>query len=387
MAVFSLLGRVGLDARAFNQGLATIRSGATSTASHVTSQLGGSLRGAVAGIVGVAGVGAIIGKYKDVINEAAKIRNQAFEFGFNTDELQTLSYVAEQNGRSIEDLRAVMEKLTEAQRKVIMGNTEMGAAFAQLGIDAESFVKIDKPIDALRVFAGAVGSSESGLASMNAQMLILGGQAQKLGGILRNDFDGTFEAGKAFNIDPETIAGLSVAGDKLTDLDYTMKKIWSDSAPLAFGFLTKLAQAFKVTFGSIGTFFGNLSVSGSISEAWGAAKSDFNSMAADFKAFNDKPGASAQGILDRLNANTGGQAIKDSVLAEMLLAQKQGGGEGGGFSFFKSPGADKFTKHGFSLSGNQNINFNPPVMREQLDELRGVKREVQNLKGVIDKKL
>lgn len=71
----------------------------------------------------------------------------------------------------------------------------------------------------------------------------------------------------------------------------------------------------------------------------------------------------------------------------MLLAQKQGGGEGGGFSFFKSPSADKFTKHGFSLSGNQNINFNPPVMREQLDELRGVKREVQNLKGVIDKKL
>lgn len=387
MSFFSLMGRVGLDARGFNQGLAAIRSSTAATASNVASQLGGSLRGAVAGMIGVAGIGGLVAKYKEVVNQLANIRNQAFEFGLSTDEIQSLSYTAEQSGRKLEDLRAVMEKLTEAQRKLIQGNVEVSAAFAQLGIDAESFVRIDKPIDALLAFTDAVGKSESGLASASAKLLILGGQAQKLGAILKNDFKGTFEASKFFNIDEETIAKLSVVGDKMTDIDYTTKKFWANQGGWITDAVSSVVEGFNAGIEALKAGVSKGIESGFNGEGTIAFLESLDKSVDEYTARKNRPTQTVQGILDRLHANTGGQAIKDSVLAEMLLAQKSAAGESGGFSFFNAPGADKFTKRGFSLSGNPIVNFNPPIMRDQLNELKAVKASVDALKSEVTKKL
>lgn len=379
MAIFSLMGRVGLDTRGFTRGLASVRAQTREAAVATTREFGGAFKSAVLGFIGVAGASQILNQFKQIANEAAAIRNRAFSTQLTLSDAQALQYVAEQSGKSFSNFTETIELLAQAQSKLRGGDLDVAAALEQLKVNVEQFSELQTPIALLLTFADGVGQSEKSLDSLIAKTKIIGGQAKELGAVLENDFAGNYSVGKALAIDDKTVVDMAKVSDELTKLSYQTKSIWSEAGPRVLSFLGQTVAGGKALLDATAAGLGNLTVTGSITDAAIAAVDDFMESADRYDALKKLGGSDTQGVIDKINKNASG--------APLVIPNNDTTTNSDPFQFTPKDVSDRFTKYGFSLSGSSQNYFVPPVMKDQLNELQNVKREISSLKDLVGRKL
>jgi hypothetical protein len=99
------------------------------------SKFAGFLRGALPGMAGMLGIGALVGSAKGLGEDAAKWRDWSRRTKITTEELQRLEYAAKQTGTTMEVLANAYERLQKSQYDAARGSKEMVDAFRALGID------------------------------------------------------------------------------------------------------------------------------------------------------------------------------------------------------------------------------------------------------------
>ena len=134
MALFSLLGKLGLDASSFNAGLKETTKRTQSWASGMKGQLAAAFS-----------VGAVIAWAKATAGAADTIMNLADAYDVTTDKIQLMQEAAARNGVQAEQLLTATVKIGEARKRALEGDEKAASAFSRMGITMERLN--DKSVD------------------------------------------------------------------------------------------------------------------------------------------------------------------------------------------------------------------------------------------------
>jgi hypothetical protein len=126
MALFSLLGKLGLDTSLFTTGLKDAEKRASSWASRMGPKL--------AGAFSVAAAGAYI---KMIASAAGNVLDLADAYDLTTDKVQLMQEAASRNGVQLDQMLQSVVKIGEARQKAFEGEEKTIAAFARMGISVD----------------------------------------------------------------------------------------------------------------------------------------------------------------------------------------------------------------------------------------------------------
>jgi hypothetical protein len=96
-----------------------------------------SIKGGLASMGAVLGVGTIVKSVTDTIAYADALSDLSAKLGINTTSLQAWKNHVEQNGASLENLAQAMAKMEVNRDKALKGDEKMIESFAELGVSAE----------------------------------------------------------------------------------------------------------------------------------------------------------------------------------------------------------------------------------------------------------
>ena len=121
----NLVARLGLDGKAFQTGLAR--------ANRQTGQFAGGIKRQFAGMFGVAAIGVAIKKATDYADE---INNLSRRLGVSTKALQEFNYAANLSGSDLKTVSTSLQRVQEAQERLKNGNKLAEESFERLGFSA-----------------------------------------------------------------------------------------------------------------------------------------------------------------------------------------------------------------------------------------------------------
>jgi len=121
----NLVARLGLDGKAFQTGLAR--------ANRQTNQFAGGIKRQFAGMFGVAAIGIAIKKATDYADE---INNLSRRLGVSTKALQEFNYAANLSGSDLKTVGTSLQRVQEAQERLKNGNKLAEESFKRLGFSA-----------------------------------------------------------------------------------------------------------------------------------------------------------------------------------------------------------------------------------------------------------
>lgn len=247
MAILSLIAKLGLDGSGFQRGI--------QQAEKSIDSLSKKLGGAFAATAVTAAIGAVS---KKTLDYAGQLEDLANRTGVGAEQLQEFAYAAEQNGSSLDTVASFLEKVNVSRQTALEGNEEMIKSFAALGVTVEDLKTT--PVEELAKKIGSV------VKDGNVAELI--GDLRQIGGKGAGELVGAFKGGleelgqEARNagavIDDELVAKLDSIGDKFTTIG---KQIMAKMAP-AIGFVADAIQAVIDQFGRVFAFFGGFSGGG-----------------------------------------------------------------------------------------------------------------------------
>lgn len=151
-----------LEIRAFDKTKKAFRSVSTGL-----QKLGGALSSTktlIAGVVGVGGFGALIGSSLRAGDTLAKT---ASKIGVTTEALSGLRYAAELTGVSSQTMDMALQRFTRRASEAALGTGEAVNALKELGLDAESLIKL--PLDTQM---GLVADAMQGLGTQSDRVRI-----------------------------------------------------------------------------------------------------------------------------------------------------------------------------------------------------------------------
>lgn len=235
--------------KAFNAGMARV--------DQATKKLGPSLqfvKGVMGGLAAVGGIagGALIGAGKAAMDYASSIQDAADQSGASTTAIQSLAYVAQQNGASLDEMNKALIQLTKASAEAAAGNEEAAAKFARLGIDAKAFAALRPEEQMERLGRAILGAGNEQEALAAAMDLVGAKNAPKLMASLRQLGSEGYaaveqsarQAGQVMST--ETIQALDKAQDRIAAFTTKVTILageWLRLSAIAFNGDNQLAKA------------------------------------------------------------------------------------------------------------------------------------------------
>jgi len=134
----NLIARLGLDGKAFQTGLAR--------ANRQTGQFAGGIKRQFVGMFGVAAIGIAIKKATDYADE---INNLSRRLGVSTKALQEFNYAANLSGSDLKTVGTSLQRVQEAQERLKKGNDATAQSFDRLGFAAADALNAN-PADVFR---------------------------------------------------------------------------------------------------------------------------------------------------------------------------------------------------------------------------------------------
>lgn len=115
----------------------------------------GKVQGALELLGTIASLGGLTAMAKQAVSTADDLGDMAAALGLSTDQLQELTYAAEQMGSSSETMTQGIAKFEKTLADAVGGSREAGDLFKQLGLDAKELASLPLP-DAMEKFATAI---------------------------------------------------------------------------------------------------------------------------------------------------------------------------------------------------------------------------------------
>lgn len=165
MAKFSLLAKLGLDSKGFQQGI----DKADSKRKRFQKGLGG-LKGVLAGL-GLSRVA------MNAIQLGSRLSDLATQVDINVEKFQVLKFAAQEAGASQESLTRALRNLKDRGQQAENGMKSYADAFDKLNINVEEFNKLPQEEKMLAVAKAAQAAKEKGLDPFSSVMDILGERA------------------------------------------------------------------------------------------------------------------------------------------------------------------------------------------------------------------
>jgi hypothetical protein len=128
----NLVARLGLDGKAFQTGLAR--------ANRQTGQFAGGIKRQFVGMFGVAAIGVAIKKATDYADE---INNLSRRLGVSTKALQEFNYAANLSGSDLKTVGTSLQRVQEAQERLKNGNKLAEESFKRLGFSAAAALSVN----------------------------------------------------------------------------------------------------------------------------------------------------------------------------------------------------------------------------------------------------
>ena len=128
----NLIARLGLDGKAFQTGLARAKG--------QTNQFAGGIKRQFVGMFGVAAIGIAIKKATDYADE---INNLSRRLGVSTKALQEFNYAANLSGSDLKTVGTSLQRVQEAQERLKNGNKLAEESFRRLGFSAAAALSVN----------------------------------------------------------------------------------------------------------------------------------------------------------------------------------------------------------------------------------------------------
>lgn len=236
MGLFSIVAKLTANTSDFDR--KTQRSlSKVETASRAAAA---SIKGWLAGAFSV---GAIIALEKRVIVFGSKIKDMSDRLGISSDEVQKLSFAAEQGGASLDAMATALARLGKVRSDIMLGKTAEGADqdLAAIGLTGDS-LGLATTAELMRKIAAS--------PLMRPNNVERGAIAQRLFGRAGEQLLPVFDSGleqlsarlEGLNaiISEDNIKNLKAAGDALTDLNNAVIAFGAEAAPLLVSGLESL---------------------------------------------------------------------------------------------------------------------------------------------------
>lgn len=221
MADFSLKAVFGIDATGVKTELKKLRSDINDVAEDWAK-------------IGMAAAAtAFVALSKGALDLAEKLKDTALSVGINVEALQTLYYVAEQNGSSQEQMSKALEKARIGFQKAAEGSTAQSDAMRTLGINIEGVINL--PLERkFQSLALAYVQAEDKGAAFNAISEILG---EKIGPKLMATLTELGERGFPDVADSAAAAGHVMSAETIEALESAKQSIenFKKEATIAVG--------------------------------------------------------------------------------------------------------------------------------------------------------
>jgi hypothetical protein len=221
---------VGVDGTNFSTGLEKLKEQSAQFGENLDEHLGGisqlftpAAAGAAALAVGMEKVGEAVSEASE---KAEKIQNLAERFGASATAIQRLTNAAEQNGATFEDVSGAYNKLEINSQKAIEGNTELVAAFADIGVSVDQ-LKNMSPDELMNAVADGTANATDKGAAYNDVVNILGKSAGNLFDTMNLGSKQIAAVGDASGVmSDDTVAALD-------DMHKTSTRFWGEFVALA----------------------------------------------------------------------------------------------------------------------------------------------------------
>ena len=402
----NLIARLGLDGKAFQTGLAR--------ANRQTGQFAGGIKRQFVGMFGVAAIGIAIKKATDYADE---INNLSRRLGVSTKALQEFNYAANLSGSDLKTVGTSLQRVQEAQERLKNGNKLAEESFRRLGFSAAAALSAN-PAEVFRragekfantaltpemfgdirtLFGAEAGPRNiriftEDLAAMSAQAVESGAvlsdeQVQTAAdlkdtmSVLRMQFLGPFG---------QALAGLGkIALEGTAHFKAFLVAVQAGLLNLKGGQdappgLTMTERFSSNLRGHVQDSTG-IKLPGQESDSFIRAKikarEDFKkSRKSPTEAFAD----AYHEVLSEELVKISNQFDQSRAMRNLLTSTAQMGAEGGGKSGPKIK-ADQLARMGLFIGGRRNPLIN--AAEKQVEEIRGVKQEVETLNKQIKKKL
>ena len=223
-----------------------------------------NMKTAIVGAVGAGGFGALI---QSSINAGDELAKTADKLGVTTEALAGLRHAAELTGVSTGTMDMAMQRFTRRAAEAAKGTGEAKGALRELGIDAESIVRL--PLDEqMNVVADAMSGVESQSDKVRLAMKLFDSE----GVALVNTLGGGAEALKAMTSEAEHLgltlsrtdtAQMEAANDAITRLKGVFEGLTNQLGVAFSPIITFVADAFRqaaldsAEFGNIGQTVAN----------------------------------------------------------------------------------------------------------------------------------
>jgi hypothetical protein len=197
-----------------------------------------SLKTAMAGLAAASGFAYLV---KQAINTADEMGKMAQKVGVSTEELSTLSHVADLSGTSLETLSTGLRQLNKSASDAASGTGEARHALAAMGIDLQDTSgRMRSTSDLFKDIATKFSKMEDGADKTAIAMKVFGRAGAELVPMLNSGAAGIEEMQKrarelGLEISTETAMAAAYFNDQLTDLKATsqgfIRSVMTDMLP------------------------------------------------------------------------------------------------------------------------------------------------------------
>lgn len=239
MANFSLLAKLGVDTKGFQEGLGKAKGSV------------GKFKGALGSLGGVIASVGLTSMAREAINLGSKISDMAVQLQISSDALQVLEFSARKAGVETGIMERAIRNVQLRTQQGIEGNKRYAEAYQTLGLSIEEVNRLS-PEKKLEAIARASQMATDKQAAYNAVAAILGERAgpkmqEVLQDLAKNGYGSLEEAAKKSGevMDKDTIAKMDAAADKIESVKRRFTVLTGE-------ILTKVIPAFEILKNGLG---------------------------------------------------------------------------------------------------------------------------------------
>jgi len=372
--MINLLFRADLDGKGVYSGLAGIRN----AAKGVGASIGGTLKGGVAGALGIGAIGASIA---NAVAQGGKLNDMSAALGHTKGFLQEAGYAAAQFGSNLDEVAGASQRLIQAQRAALAGGEQQTAAFAGLGISIAD-LKTLNPDELFRRTAKAMDGAAGTSNQLADAITLMGRGATNVLSMMRGGFEeASAKARELVVVNDETIESLDGIGDKVDSIKGMWQSLWmtitAGAVNAASGIKTFIEKAGA---GAYGLIQGGVQAVGEGRGINQVIDRSIDTMKLQIQGIDAEKEAAR--VIAKAAADKKAKTLEDNIPEEVEVAKKtrtSPAGSGGS----PQSNADAFAKIGLFVGGTSGGFLQ--LQKDQLLELRNTVAAIKEMQAYMNR--
>lgn len=252
MGLAALIAKLGLDISGWRTGWTK----AEGIAKKATGSIADITKSQLAGMFGAAAIGAAM---KNTVEYASRVSDLSEELGISREQVQELTYAAEQNGATIDDFRTSIIKLGKARQEAL--NDPKGDAaksFKEMKIAGDDLKKLNL-WDVLLKIGDEFNSLANPQQKAASVLNLLGKSSNKIFTTMRNDLRGTIKEANEFNqiMGDDAVIALEALGDQISILAGSIRTELGGAMVNAMSSIMESVNWLLKKIGFLSTYLGN----------------------------------------------------------------------------------------------------------------------------------